>query len=562
MRSSTGILFAALCLLASAMMPAEAVTVTVYGLVMTEAPSQRLLTNVVAFASGSSTPITPTIIDYGTWVYAQFDFEEGTYEIQANEPGFYRSTETVVIDSSSSDGIAQIYLVPLAAGVTILNHPNLAGASQWWAYFTPNLTLPASAGFSTSHINPYTSGGDYGPYNFGTAPASIISSFWTIQLIAANEGTYRLYTDAFQFPTGFGLPEINYTLSEGVRVSVFAGTDPVAGVIGHFKAQIRPEISWYVGDIVVTNPSFGCSRYHWVPVDSYGYETGFDQTNHGSGTFFAEQCVDVSPAALACTTPVYESDVDTVTCGAFGDPHIITFDGNGVTCGFDKFITLLDNDYLSITADTVFLNSSNNATAISSITLTYKGYCNPTSITFDNLAQLEAFPFNSPNAYSYTMRISGNNAYIDALHLRLQVRRDNDAVVFGISIPTALAAVSSGICVNSCPTGTLINEGEILGKRDPSALQMALDACTDAGLTQGTFEYQACLFDVSTTSNTAYAADAVAFSTIRAEVSTPWEASPTDSTSPSSPSDPGAASASLPSFLALAVASFIATLFF
>lgn len=530
--------------------------VRVMGWIMNEMLTPAIVLNVVANRVGDSTPILPEIIPFGdTLTIAEFrSLPEGDYEVTAREPGFYHYTATFTISASDYSLSQNVWLVPVSGGVTVLVNFLESSSFMFWS----NITIPASAGFDTAFtgFSLYETSGSKFKYMWGTPPAAIKNWYWTTTLTGTRAGTYRFYMDALQ------LPGLSYNFSqERAHVSLFAGSDPATGWKGNFKSEIQDAISWYVGDIVVTNPSQGCSRYHWQSVNSYSLHLANDQTDHGQGTFIAEECIDVSPAALACAEKIYSDDVDTLVCGAFGDPHVVTFDNNGVTCGYDPIITLVDNDFFSITADTRFLNGTNNATAINAITLTYKGYCNPTSIKFNDVAMIEDTPFNSPHAFHHRVYVIGNNAYVDALHLRLQVRTVDGSVVFGISMPTSLISQSTGICVSGCRAGTSIDETAALRKRDPAEIQLALDACTDAGLTPGTFEYNACLFDVSSTSDVTFANAAVQSNVMRAEVGQSWTSGAAPSPSPS-PSDKTGSASSITYSIALIFGALMAMVAF
>ena len=522
------LVFLVLALLAVQAVATTSISILLYDIGQT--PNIRPARNVVVNDAGNTTTIPPTSLGTVTIPIALFDLANGDYEVTVSEDGYYRFKHAFTVGPTYDTNII-IWLVPVSYGVTFLTHPIENGGNVW-----PNMTFPQSAGFQFTHASliPSYSGGNaaFNTYNFGagTPPAQFLNLPWIYTLSAATAGTYRYYEEVLHYdPIPVHYPHgldfgYNFTMTSAT-VSVFAG-NTVDGFVGTYRSSSVLGKSWYVGDLVVTNPTLGCSHYQWQTVNTYNLSYGFDMTNHGSGVAILDECFDVSPAALECANFVYDDSSVTSTCGAFGDPHLKMFNGTEVTCGMDARLTLVDNDYFSLIADTQLLVDTSNATVISRMTFKYKLACNPTSVVFDDVASIQSSAMNYPLAYRHTLRVVGNNIYVDALHLRVQVRLVSGAVVFGVSMPNALIALSTGACVNSCPAGTQLPTA----KRD-STNQAVFDACAAAGLTVGTFEYTSCVFDVTTTGNTNYAAGAATFLTVTSELSTPWRSASTVPTS-------------------------------
>jgi hypothetical protein len=253
------------------------------------------------------------------------------------------------------------------------------------------------------------------------------------------------------------------------------------------------------------------------------------------------------PGELNCDELLYHGD-GVRTCGAFGDPHIILFNGTGVNCGYDEEVLLIDNQYFSISATAEFVsgssgNVSSSVTAFTSITFTYKSACNPWSLTFNQSSMLNETSINSPTAGRHGVRVQRNNVFIDAIHLRFQVRMSAGTLVFGLSIPNTLIESSTGVCSDSCPGKEISFDNPPLAPvpvtnsgRDMAnvirAAKFAAGVCEEAGLVPGTFEYQACEFDVGLTGNPGIAQASSSFQTVNSEVSTAWEAPAEPSSEP------------------------------
>lgn len=472
-----------------------------------------------------------------------FTLPDGTYECTIDIAGFYKYQRPLVVGSSAISS-ELFYVVPVRPGITIL--PEAMKRNGLGAYM--NMTFPNGV-FSFNYASammgatgaPSMSEGYY--YGAGTPSASFFFSYTTFQLSAAQSGVYRV---------GFSAQWGNFSAATH-RFFIFAGLDQQNGFFKSMVSDATPSTTdakfWYAGDITVSNPAFGCSEYNWTDVNEYSTASGFNNVNHGVGDVVLSECYDTSPAALQCTSLLYSDTVQTATCGAFGDPHILMFNGTGVTCGTDSIITLADNDYVKITAQTVpSPGATNNATDITSITLRYKSVCNPIIVTFAfNASSGSITPFsNSLNAGNHRARVVGNNIYIDAIRLRLQVRQVgvfNGAtwsynVVFGLSMPLSLADQTTGLCSEGCPA-TAISLGNRKKALPARAVAAAADACTDAGVSSDSFTYDACVFDVATTGINGYADVAKSNEDAQNEVRTSWDSDPVAETpdAPSSPSD-------------------------
>src|SRR5690606_4974248 len=153
-------------------------------------------------------------------------------------------------------------------------------------------------------------------------------------------------------------------------VSVFAGLDRQNGQKWLMLSDSVDAKTWHAGNIIVSNPEPGCSSYLWKSVNEYSYHYGFnDGVDHGTADAveLGQYCYDISDEALQCADIEFPSDAPTSTCGVFGDPHIVMFNGNGVTCGNDSRITLVDNEWFSLSAETKFVAPQEPATEMHSI---------------------------------------------------------------------------------------------------------------------------------------------------------------------------------------------------
>ena len=455
----------------------------------------------------------------------------GTYECTIEAPGFYRYVRPLVITGSNSTLWESFYVVPVRPGISILPEPP---KRQNNLNTQMNMTFPAGvfpfayAAHGQSASPSLTEGYYYGT---GIPSTSFYFSYNLYHLSAAANGTYRL---------GFSANWGNFSMSTQTFY-VFAGMDQQNGFIKHVTSDVVPSVAgahfWYAGDIIVSNPDVGCSTYNWTDVNEYSVSVGFTEVSHGAGETILEECYDTSPAALQCSSMLYDSNVQVSTCGAFGDPHVRMFNGTGVTCGQDSIITLVDNQYVAITAQTTpSPGATNGATDITSITLQYKSVCNPiiTTFTFNSTTGYITPFLNTPLAGNHRARVIGNNIFIDAIRLRLQVRAvtvltgGNTAtnVVFGLSLPSTLADASTGICSEGCPAGTAISLSARKKSMSTRAIAAAAAACDEAGIPSSSFAYEACLFDVATTGSDGYASVASEYTTAETEVSTNWDSDP------------------------------------
>jgi len=481
--------------------------------------------------SNSYDPITTGTIGVPA---ATFDVPPGEYDIEVTEPGFYYQTERRIFTS----GTQHVWITPVVPGVVIVTTGQ--HQTQW------NMTVP-SGHFSQASFTPLDSA-----YNWGsTSPAGLImASSRSVSLIAAQAGVYRYYINLFS-QNG---PNGTFADIHNLTVSVFAGLDPALGWKGTYAAEAVDGSSWYVGDIIVTNPSSTCSNYSWALVNQYGSMPGFGNSfdHEESSPILSGECSGGSGYSCYQMVPL---EGDDKVCGQFGDPHYILFDGTGATCGNETYSIVVDNEWFTLATENQIV-ASNGATSIVGVRFTYKAACNPISIYFTQSASANVT--NAPGAGTHDIRVVRNNIFIDAIHLRMQVRQIAPGILtFGISFPEALVNTSTGICRNSCNPGTEMSLN--MAKRSMSEMNFAMEACAEAGLTSGTFEYEACIFDVATTGDVHYASSASAMVAVKTELNQTWEASPIEAPpsesdtptldqpsddSPSSPSTPSTPSSS------------------
>jgi hypothetical protein len=238
----------------------------------------------------------------------------------------------------------------------------------------------------------------------------------------------------------------------------------------------------------------------------------------------------------------------TSQCGVFGDPHVLQFNGSVGTCGtstvtdspsFPTHITIIDNNYVTITAQTqkVYSTTFPGATKVVGFDLVYKSPCNPIRLHWDATATLSLSGVNSPKAVAHEIRIVGSDVYIDALHLRFRVVNTEGRLQFGLSLDSGLAAASTGTCRDSC---TEYQQREV-----PSTPVSAGHA--DCGLITNPGIRAACSFDTSIDVN--WLGEAQTIGTTLSEVAQAWtpltppppatpEAAPADIIPTAPPSDP------------------------
>jgi hypothetical protein len=500
---------------------AQAESVTVFAYDVGVRQSLRPAVHVIAKAVPSGTTFLPTTPGNVTNPRAWFDLAPGTYDIIIQEPGYYHFADRIQVEAGNATQ-ASIFLVPVSQGVTLFTK-SFSGS------IFANLTLPSGVfpfDYASALAGKQGLPGQQLPmYNFGagTPPTTLLNLPHMYVLSTAQAGTYRFYLETYHS----SMDSQTWQQVHG-QFSIFAGTDAVTGFKGSIESSSENAMSWYVGDVIVTNPSTGCSTYNWQWVNEYSNEFGFDPTNHGAGDLVLDECYDVSAPALACNDIIYDDHVNISTCGAFGDPHIILFNRTGVTCGNETLSTLIDNQWFTLTSENTLVADGSGATAITAITLLYKSACNPTTIRWSQDGSVNFTEANAPFAGRHRLRQVGNNVYLDALHMRLQVRFISAGVLtFGISIPTSLANNSTGICSESCPPGTLVDTVVSLGgKRSHNAIRAAQDACSDAGLQNGSFEMTACTFDVALTGNANFANAAATSIEVQQEVGEAWGPEP------------------------------------
>lgn len=516
-------------------------------------PGSMPTRNVHIRAVGNTTDIFPTTLGTVDSHTAIFDLpDHGEYDVYMTEPGYYFYHERFTFDDAHNSAI--LWLVPLSQGVSIM-YDGIFGNFNVF----PKMVFPEGVfDFNVASLIPtWDQNHPVNDYNYGHGipPPVFLNLPWLYVLGAAPAGTYRYYMEVLNYdswPPEYvpesGHTNLNYT-DHSANVHLFAGYDH-NGWVGNYRSVHQLARSWYLWDLVVTNPNPGCSRYALQTVDLYSMQTQFSEIDHGNGTTILEECYDVSAPAVACYNQVFPSDEPTRTCGVFGDPHIVLFDGTGVTCGNETQSTLIENEYFILKSENTIVNVDTGATTISRIRFQYKGSCNPVLVSFSESGEIDVANINSPVAGHHSLRVVGNNIFIDAIHLRVQVRSVNGLLVFGASIPESLAANSTGICNNSCPAGTLMSLDSSTKRSSTMTLAAASSSCSAAGLVPGTFEYDACVHDVTVTGNSDFANVAATSTVVRQDVSQPWQ--PADA--PSAVPTPTGSSSSLSTpFILLAI---------
>lgn len=474
--------------------------------------------------------------------FAIIPVPDGYHDCTVDQPGYYRFTDRIGVGGSNKTGI-YFYAVPVSYGLTFVNDFTLGGA----AFFMPNMTFPSGAfsfGRFAAYLSVLSGSGTIEPFNYGKPngpiPSMFMYSTWAYSLLNAVAGTYHFSVETLHipaippyYPTGidYGFNFLNTT----TRILIFGGADRLTGHVATITSALTEGKSWHAGSIQVENPGPACSKYTWHTANTYSNTYGVHPDaplpTGSTPLVLLEECFDTSPAALSCNSLVFPEDAPVDVCGAFGDPHFTMFNGTGVSCGRDSSITLVDNEYFTLVGHAAF-QASTSATTIRSVTFSYKSSCNPTTVTFNDMGSVTAANIpNSPIALRHMVRISGNNIYVDAIRLRVQVRFVSDAsginsLIFGVSMPKSLVSRSTGACTLGCPAGTEIDlDAELSSrrKRDSARMEFAQAACDGSGLTAGSFEHKACLFDVGITGDDSYVSAATTSRAVRSDVATKWQ---------------------------------------
>lgn len=445
----------------------------------------------------------------------------GDYQITASAPGYYNFNGTLkVVNGQRND--YHMNMVPISDGLTI----SYSSAS---VNFLPNLywNITVPSGYSKirdgiSSISTNFGSSDMGTNIFGSGNPSPLIEFkdQIIRLKNPITGTYQ-----FRLDNDMTLVSLaNYSTLEAT-VSIYKGLS-ADGLVREWRTTRTPNaISWYIADIVVTG-SGNCRTFSIHEKDSYSTTYNQPATTKSTISNVLQECATSS----SCNSLVYGDNAVTRTCGEFGDPHVIMFNGTGVTCGGAGRMTLVDNSYFSLWSDNKLLNTTVLATGFTSVTLRYK-VCNPIQITW-TISELEPEWIASPASGIHTFRTDQSNFYIDAIHTRIQVRRVGDYLVVGVSTPVALAI--GGVCSSGCPAGTEIDIPSVLSsKRDSITkrdvrfkmdVEKALSDCQTAGLTG--FELEACTFDLASTGDPNFLDHSTAITEVREAVAGDWNAAP------------------------------------
>lgn len=464
----------------------------------------------------------------------------GDYLCEVNIPGYYKYIANLKVNTASMfNKGASFILAPVSLGVSVFTsspQSRLLGAVVNMTFPSGVFDFPYAVNLFNGDYSPAPSGFSYGDTSALPRPTLFAAPYVAaMNLYAAKPGTYKI---------GLTAKNGNFTVSP-LSLYVFAGTDRTNGFIGSVTTNnTRSDADstfWYAADVIVTNPSLGCADYSLAIVDQYESSNQFPSLPPTTSDLILSECYDMSPAAQSCNSLLYSPNETISTCGVFGDPHVLKFDQIGVTCGFDETIILAENDLIKISAKTSPApNATNGATDISTVTFEFKGSCNPLITTFSFnvsgglLTQFE----NSPTAGNQRVRVLGNNLYIDSLRIRLQVRQVamwissgyRYVVTFGLSMPSSMAASSTGICQEGCPAGTEISMKKRAAEMsDRRALEEAQEICEETyHVSPGTFYHETCTFDIATTGISQYGAASSSGKNVVEDVQTHWENDPID----------------------------------
>lgn len=310
---------------------------------------------------------------------------------------------------------------------------------------------------------------------------------------------------------------------------------------GVFKTYTVPlgsaDRAWHVFDVIVeaSATNAGCTTVTISDVNQVVVDLDPDTVGPSTGTFsLSESC---GGSSSVCNSR-YTGDKE--TCGNFGDPHIVMWNRTGVTCRAEGTSLLIDNEWFSLGMHNIQVDASTGATATDLIRFIYKR-CNP--MVIDIVPGDFPTPVNNADAGLHTIRLSGNNLYLDGIDTRIQIRTVGDYLVFGISTPFW---EGPGLCSGCAPGDSLDTNIPIPRRKDGLDWIHANETCTNAGLTD--FFLQACIFDIVTTGNDAFAQQASAAVLAYAEVQEPFTAPQGPTAGPT-----GAAASFAPSFALMIV---------
>lgn len=315
------------------------------------------------------------------------------------------------------------------------------------------------------------------------------------------------------------------------------------GVFKTFTAPIHntTDRAWHVFDVIVapSQTEVGCTSVTVSDVNQlYAEMDTTGALGPSAGTRgLADYCASNSSICNNRHTGTRE------TCGNFGDPHIMMWNRTGVTCRAEGTSLLVDNEWFSLGMHNVQVDQTTGATATDLIRFIYKR-CNP--MTIDITPGSFPEPIDSADAGLHTIRKSGNNLYLDGINTRIQVRESGDYLIFGMSTPFF---DGPGLCSGCAPGDSLDTDNPVVTKRKDVVaytVDSANTACANAGLTG--FFLKSCVFDLVTTGNDTFIAQASEAVAAYNEVQIPFTSPepPTTTTTPT-----GAASTAVPSFALL-----------
>lgn len=235
-------------------------------------------------------------------------------------------------------------------------------------------------------------------------------------------------------------------------------------------------------------------------------------------------------------------------CSFFGDPHLVTFNGQFQTCKVNGAWPLIDNSYLAVSVTNEAVVPGSPATATTKITIIIKGGsdCAPER-TYE--ATVDSLPASFVDGSQYGRSTSlhphrnlspsmleqlssvriiekevNRHVEIHARHLgaTLIIRQVGNYLTFSARLPHDIAEQGSDreglqLCVKGCPLSERIDVAKVLNHQDPNPHDRfhrnpagidgmdpvaALVLCREYNLTDSYLD--SCMFDLMTTGDPSF----------------------------------------------------------